>query len=56
MGGSFRNPNRGSGKSIGFQLMAGFCAHVLLFNSSIRNSWAGKLSVYRRKTAASKRA
>jgi hypothetical protein len=38
MGGSFRNPNRGSGKSIGLQLMAGFCAHVLLFNSLIRNS------------------
>ena len=41
----------GLGKAISFQLMASFCAHVLLFNEQL---WADKPSVYRGNSAASK--
>src|SRR5882672_1043879 len=41
----------GLSKAVGLQLMASFCAHVLLFNEQM---WADKHSVYRGNSAASK--
>src|SRR4029077_13335184 len=46
--------DRGAGELVGFQLMAGFCAHVLLFRLNLSFRGLTNFQSSRRKTAASK--